>query len=702
MKNAEYWRGRFSLIEDAAQHEADRCISSLEDIYRDAERTVQADLERWYGRFAVNNQISLTEARKMLTTGQLEEFKWTVDQYIKAAQAGNMDPVWIKKLENASAKFHVTRLESIQLQIQQQLELLYGNQLDSVDDLLKKVISQGYTRSAFEIQKGIGLGWDITALDQKHLETLLSKPWTADKKTFRDRCWENQANLVSGIQTRLTQSLLRGDKLTRTRDEISRQFHVSKYKAGRLVHTETTYFNAVAAKETYGELGVDKIEIIETLDSHTCELCQPLDGTIIPMTQYEPGVTVPPFHPNCRGTTAPAIDSAIIGERAARDGDGTPTYYVPSNMTYEQWQDAFVNGGSKKGLTSAKGQDILDYKDIALKKLEKVESIKQHLADLSATNKRWYLSRTDFTDPEELAKWRAWKKSVDISEVFNEMVHIQQHELPEARLELAEARIQLLRHLDSSGFTPASTIKDADAYCQSVLGINADYKGLSIEAANEWNRGLTNMQDVFPEMIQKNFRFVGESHQRNAIAKEIEYKRQLDFIRNNNIYGWSDEKCEKYARDKANSFVRRYLSVGNQMASSWSPGPPFDICRGICLNSGFYKKYDAAVESMIHQVEIKWHPVSCSTVKSVFDHEFGHQLDDWLHIRDQANIKKLYNDLSRKDIVDNLSEYGCTNIQEMIAEAWSEYCNNPNPRPIAQEVGETVERLYKQWAEWNL
>lgn len=359
MKNAEYWRGRFSLIEDAAQHEADRCISSLEDIYRDAERTVQADLERWYGRFAVNNQISLTEARKMLTTGQLEEFKWTVDQYIKAAQAGNLDPAWIKKLENASAKFHVSRLESIQLQIQQQLELLYGNQLDSVDDLLKKVISQGYTRSAFEIQKGVGLGWDITALDQKHLEMLLSKPWTADKKTFRDRCWENQANLVSGIQTRLTQSLLRGDKLTRTRDEISHQFHVSKYKAGRLVHTETTYFNAVAAKETYSELGVDKIEIIETLDSHTCETCQPLDGTIIPMSQYEPGVTVPPFHPNCRGTTAPAIDPDIIGERAAREADGKPTYYVPSNMTYEKWQQAFVGGGSKTGLTPATSGAIL-------------------------------------------------------------------------------------------------------------------------------------------------------------------------------------------------------------------------------------------------------------------------------------------------------------------------------------------------------
>ena len=107
----------------------------------------------------------------MLTTGQLEEFKWTAEQYVKAAQQANLSPEWIKKLENASTRFHVSRLEAIQLQIQQQIELLYGNQVDGVDDLLKKLVSNGYTHGAFEIQKGIGLGWDFTALNQKKLET---------------------------------------------------------------------------------------------------------------------------------------------------------------------------------------------------------------------------------------------------------------------------------------------------------------------------------------------------------------------------------------------------------------------------------------------------------------------------------------------------------------------------------------------------
>ena len=41
-------------------------------------------------------------------------------------------------------------------------------------------------------------------------------------------------------------------------------------RAARLVHTETTYFNAVAARECYKDLDVESVEILETLDGKTC------------------------------------------------------------------------------------------------------------------------------------------------------------------------------------------------------------------------------------------------------------------------------------------------------------------------------------------------------------------------------------------------------------------------------------------------
>lgn len=359
MRNADYWRGRFSILEDSAHREAQKTIQDMEELYLDAQRSVQKEIESWYARFAVNNQISLTDARKWLTAGQLEEFHWTVEQYIKIGEQAGLDAAWLKKLENASARFHISRLEAVQTGIQQQLELLYGNQVDSLDALLKKVVGNGYTHTAFEVQKGVGLGWDITGLDQKKLETLLSKPWTTDGRTFRDRCWLNKNDLVGSVSKSLTQGLLRGDSPSKITTAIQKQFGVHRYKAGRLVNTETTYFNAVATKECYKDLDVEMVEIIETLDSHTCSICGGLDGKVIPISQYEPGVTVPPFHPNCRGTTAPAIDPKYAGERAARNADGD-VYYVPANMKYADWVQTFVNGGSKAGLTAATATAILD------------------------------------------------------------------------------------------------------------------------------------------------------------------------------------------------------------------------------------------------------------------------------------------------------------------------------------------------------
>lgn len=352
MRNADYWRGRFSILEDSAHREAQKTIQDMEELYLDAQRSVQKEIESWYARFAVNNQISLTDARKWLTAGQLEEFHWSVEQYIKIGEQAGLDAAWLKKLENASARFHISRLEAVQTGIQQQLELLYGNQVDSLDALLKKVVGNGYTHTAFEVQKGVGLGWDITGLDQKKLETLLSKPWTTDGRTFSDRIWFKKQELVDSLQKELVQGLLRGDSPQKITDAIQKKFKVSRYQAARLVNTETSYFNALAAKETYKELGVKNVEILETLDSITCAFCASMDRKVVPMSEFQPGVTVPPFHPHCRGTTVPAIDEKYTGERAARDQDGK-VYYVPGNMSYSEWKKTFVDKGSKNKLTLA-------------------------------------------------------------------------------------------------------------------------------------------------------------------------------------------------------------------------------------------------------------------------------------------------------------------------------------------------------------
>ena len=66
MRNANYWRGRFSILEDSAHKEAQKTIRDMEELYLDAQRSVQKEIESWYARFAVNNQISLDSLKNFI------------------------------------------------------------------------------------------------------------------------------------------------------------------------------------------------------------------------------------------------------------------------------------------------------------------------------------------------------------------------------------------------------------------------------------------------------------------------------------------------------------------------------------------------------------------------------------------------------------------------------------------------------------
>lgn len=343
MKNSEYWRQRFETLEKSLDSIGQETYYRIEPAFDEALRDIDQQIEKWMYRIADNNKLSLTDARKLLNADQLKEFHWSVEEYIKHGEENAVSQQWMKQLENASAKYHISRLEALKIQTQQSLEKAYGNYLDGVDGMVRKVYSEGYYRTAFELQKGFGIGWDIASIDEKKLSKLISKPWAADGKNFSDRIWQSKSQMVDELHKQLTRTCILG----RSPDEaikamtkyVKNGVKNAKSQAARLVMTEQAFFASAAEKDSYLELGVNEYEIVATLDSHTSEICQELDGKHFPMAQYEAGVTAPPFHVWCRSTTCPYFDDEFtVGEmRAARDEDGN-TYYVPADMKYSEWK----------------------------------------------------------------------------------------------------------------------------------------------------------------------------------------------------------------------------------------------------------------------------------------------------------------------------------------------------------------------------
>ena len=346
MNNGEYWQKRFELLEQAAHQQGVQCYADIEKQYRQAQKQLEGQIAAWYQRFASNNGVTLAEAKRMLNAKELAELKWDVNQYIQYGQENAINGTWVKQLENASARFHISRLEALKLQTQQSIEVMFGNQLDSIDSTMRNVYKSGYYHTAYEIQKGVGIGWDFSALDDKQISKVINKPWAVDGKNFSERIWGNRQKLVNELNNTLTQNIILGKDPQKAIDEIARKMNTSKTNAGRLVMTEEAFFSSAAQKDCFTELDVEQFEIVATLDSHTSDICRGMDGKHFKMSEWKVGETAPPFHVHCRSTTVPYFDDEFdaVGERAARNEETGKTYFVPGNMTYKEWDKAFVQG----------------------------------------------------------------------------------------------------------------------------------------------------------------------------------------------------------------------------------------------------------------------------------------------------------------------------------------------------------------------
>lgn len=250
-------------------------------------------------------------------------------------------------------------------------------------------------------------------------------------------------------------------------------------------------------------------------------------------------------------------------------------------------------------------------------------------------------------------------------------------------------------------FVPAKNIKEAETFVKNTLEIqNVSYKGCDIDTANAWNDGLVDSFNRFPE-LKKNFGFVGEAHERNNMIKPRAKQIFLEQLMADNP-GYSVEDLMPYAEENTRLLMRQ-LSINRRTVAESLDSPNKLVCefRGVSINREFGKNAQEFIKFVTDDVQSKFHPVGCNTIRAVLDHEIGHQLDSLLNIGSLEKIQDLYNSRTPEEMTNALSEYAWKNnnkdtYSEMIAEAWSEYCNNPQPREIAKIIGETIEAEYKK------
>lgn len=532
MNNAEYWKLRFEQLEQAQNQKGVKAYADIERQYKEAQKQLEGQIARWYQRFATNNGISLAEARQYLKGADLKEFKWDVQEYIKYGQDNALNSGWMKELENASAKYHISKLEALKVQTQHSLEVMYAKQFGTMHEALSDAFESGYYHTAYELQHGFNVGWDIAGLDQAQIEKVLAKPWAADGYNFSERIWGNKNKLISEVHNELSRNIMLGADPQKAIDSLAKKMNTSKNNAGRLVMTEEAYFSSAAQKDCFESLGVEQYEIVATLDSHTSDICRSLDGKHFPMKDYQPGVTAPPFHVYCRSTTVPYFDEQFdIGERAARDEETGKTYYIPDDMNYQEWKETFVDGGDKSGFDVLDDGSALHYTHheepeppkpkkeyLTKKKLQaKIADADVQLEDLEAQFKGvsggWafdevlkdFGSLEDFTDGDDLAKLKDLHSQVEAIEAqktewqqkLNEkLIAEQKKALAKQQVELEAQKAAVQQQLDDFEVKTYSGIW----YNKDVT--TADWAGLNIESKKKYYEGKF-ITETDPDLMQK-------------------------------------------------------------------------------------------------------------------------------------------------------------------------------------------------------
>ena len=238
----------------------------------------------------------------------------------------------------------------------------------------------------------------------------------------------------------------------------------------------------------------------------------------------------------------------------------------------------------------------------------------------------------------------------------------------------------------------AKTVDEAEKEIAQNLGVTCNFEGFTDEdlpLIQDIYSSVATHIDKYPD-LKKYISFVGSMQGHYSLYYDKFYQDLKTMYPNSN---------EDEIREKAISNAKQYAPISDNTYAYSSPNKKYNL-NGVAFNASF--KGDKVQQSLDSDLKAKWHPEGCNTVKSVFDHELGHKIDETLGLNSDPEFLEIYNAAIKQGeehIKENLSEYAYTTSitannydpkKEFIAEAWSEYLNNPNPRPLAKSVGDLI------------
>lgn len=340
-----YWEERQKDMFLAGEMTVNQYYSKLERAFNQTKRELQKTIEEFYFRYAKENGLSYTEAQRKLDKEELGELAEFIR--ISMQNIGKYN----QTVNNMSIKARITRYQALEAQVDAILRQLYAIDYQAeAEKMMQEVYEESYYRTWYNIDQYHGFHSAFAQVGPRTVQTLLEYPFNGAK--FSNRLWKQKDHLQGQLMEAVTTMLIQGKHPRTLAADFAKKMQSKKFDAYRLLHTESSFLISEATHAGYREDGVEKYQILATLDSKTCGVCGDLDKKVYEVGKEVVGINMPPFHPLCRCTDAPYREGMDYSKltRTARDADAK-YIDVPGTMTYNEWKKKYLPSKERQNAT---------------------------------------------------------------------------------------------------------------------------------------------------------------------------------------------------------------------------------------------------------------------------------------------------------------------------------------------------------------
>ena len=375
-----YWETRQEAMYKAGEMQVNQYYAKLEKAFNQTRRELQKTIEAFYFEYAEENGLSYAAAQRQLSKAEIGNLRDFIDLAMENIGKHN------QTVNNMSIKARITRYQALEAQVDALLRQLYAVDYQAAaEQTMKEVYKDTYYRTWYSIDRYHGFHAAFVQVDPHAVEKLLEYPFNG--ASFSSRLWKQKDHLQTQLMESLTTMMVQGKSPQSLTNDFAKKMNSKKFDAYRLLHTESSFLMSEATHAGYKEDGVEKYQILATLDSKTCEICGDKDGEVYEVGKEITGENMPPFHCFCRCTDVPFYDDDdLSGEtRVARDPETGKTVEVPADMTYKEWSQKYAGKGDTledslpdkakkmaKGIVS--GETVLNYDELPAETRESFES----------------------------------------------------------------------------------------------------------------------------------------------------------------------------------------------------------------------------------------------------------------------------------------------------------------------------------------